>query len=77
MEENEIPAFWPAAQVRRKFGAQRRIAEGRLCRPRAFQSPKGGAALKGGGTQNKKDIHSDVLFVLVETTELESVTFRV
>lgn len=25
----------------------------------------------GGGTQNKKDIHSDALFVLVEIIELE------
>ena len=28
--------FWAAPQVRRKFGAQRRIAQGRLRRPRAF-----------------------------------------
>ena len=28
--------FWAAPLLRRKFGAQRRIAQGRLCRPRAF-----------------------------------------
>ena len=28
--------FWAAPRVRRKFGAKRRIAQGRLCRPRAF-----------------------------------------
>ena len=37
--------FWAAPRVRRKFGAQRRIAQGRLCRPRAFKSPKGGGSL--------------------------------
>ena len=32
--------FWAAPRVRRKFGAQRRIAQGRLCRPRAFEIPQ-------------------------------------
>ena len=29
--------FWAAPLLRREFGAKRRIAQGRLCRPRAFQ----------------------------------------
>ena len=43
---------------------------------RAFESPKGGGG-KAAGTQNKKQLLSQLLFILVETTELESVTFRV
>ena len=29
--------FWAAPLLRRKFGTEGRIAQGRLCRPRAFQ----------------------------------------
>lgn len=73
-----IPAFWPAAQVRRTsvlaFGQN--LGTGRIHFCRALQSPEGGDG-KAVETQNKKQLLSQLLFVLVETTELESVTFRV
>ena len=36
MERITKRPFWAAPLLRRKFGAEGRIAQGRLCRPRAF-----------------------------------------
>ena len=52
------------------------LRRGGFAAPRALQLPEGGAT-KGSKTQNKKQLRKQLLFVLVETTELESVTFRV
>ena len=54
--------FWAAPRVRRKFGAQRRIAQGRLCRPRALKSPEGGAARGRGAQKEGHDLRRVLLF---------------
>lgn len=45
--------FWAAPRLRRKFGAKRRIAQGRLCRPEHFNA-EGWSRSSGGGTQKEK-----------------------
>ena len=62
--------FWAALRVRHKFGAQRRIAQGRLCRPRALKSPKGGGGL-GPPEPKKKDTPFSVSFFLEATPGFE------
>lgn len=70
-----IPAFWPAAQVRRTsvltFGQN--LGAGRIHFCRALQLPEGGDG-KAVKTQNKKQLLSQLLFVLVEATQLKSAT---
>ena len=66
------PAFWPAPQVRRKFGAKRRISGGRALPARGSKSLKGGAA-RGREAQDKK-IHllSQMdFFILVGTVKTD------
>ena len=56
---------WAAPRVRREFRAQRRIAQGRLCRPRAFESPKGGGGLKPPEPKKKGTLFSVSFFLEV------------
>ena len=42
VQDRKKRPFWAAAQVRRKFGAQRRIAQGGLCPTEHVKSPWGG-----------------------------------
>lgn len=44
---------WAAPRVQRKFGAQRRIAQRRLCRSRALESPKNGGGLSRRNPKRK------------------------
>ena len=71
------PAFWPAARVRRTgvFTAGETLAQGRLRRPEQSNS-EGSRPPSMAGAQNKRQLLSQLPFVLVDDTGLEPVTSR-